>query len=379
MDIEPGQTRSFIKFYSNYAVFTAADVKQTGDGGYALLGTADTYLNGKQICLIRTNAYGNYIDSTFYGRSADDQAYCLQVLSDGFAILGSSVDTTTGYKEVYFIKTNEEGETEWVKTIGSTFNVEAYHFEVNAGETAFYLVGYTEVVPVEGEDPTKDIWLFAIDHNGDDLWLSPRVYSGSKDDAGTYLQIMANGQLLVTGFTYSYPSPSANSHAFICKANSSGYRITPISTFDEYATVKGSCLKMDNNENIYLTGVMKSLADDDIMLAKLKYNDNILSISWVSHFANTGNDYGTSLFVGDDQVVILGTTAGIKNTTSISLLEADAGGNFSLINLFGTDNQMSSNTIERTSDKGFIISGTNIHSVNNMTMTLIKTKANGSL
>src|SRR4030042_3921701 len=182
LDITPDQTDSFIKFFSNYSVFTGADVKQIGStGGYVLLGTAETNKAGKQICLIITDEYGNYIDSTFYGFSEDDRAYCLQVLSDdGFAILGSTEDTVTLKRKAYFIRTNSEGATQWTRVIEGNYDIEVLHFEV-AMNGSFYLIGYADTVPTVGEK-NKEIWLSGLDSDGNELWWSPKKYKGEKDN-----------------------------------------------------------------------------------------------------------------------------------------------------------------------------------------------------
>ena len=100
MDISPAQAESFIKFYNTFPVFTGADAKEIPGQGYVMVGTVVSNTQGKQICLIRTDRYGNSIDSArYFGGPLDDQAYRVVVLEDhGLAILGSTVDTTTEKK-----------------------------------------------------------------------------------------------------------------------------------------------------------------------------------------------------------------------------------------------------------------------------------------
>ncbi len=149
-DISSVQSESFVKFYTNYPEFTAADVVTLTPSGYAILGTAKVSDLETRICLIRTDAYGNSIDSVrTYGlpsvnnQPIENRAWCLKAMADeGFAILGSSVSRTTGKKIVYFIRTNSVGDTLWTRTLTQPGDVVAKHFETDS-EGSFYMTGYT--------------------------------------------------------------------------------------------------------------------------------------------------------------------------------------------------------------------------------------------
>ncbi len=110
MDISPAQADSFIKFYNTFPVFTGSDVKEIPGRGYVILGTVTSNTEGKQICLIRTDLYGNSVDTArYYGGQLDQEACHIEVLSDhGFAILGQTIDASNK-KAVLFIRTDSVG------------------------------------------------------------------------------------------------------------------------------------------------------------------------------------------------------------------------------------------------------------------------------
>jgi len=145
MDISPAQADSFIKFYNTFPVFTGSDVKEIPGKGYVILGTVTSNTEGRQICLIRTDLYGNSVDTArYYGTTLDDEAVCIQVLSDhGFAILGQTTDATNK-KAAYFLRTDSIGNIVVERTFSGTNDIEDIvpeNMKVDA-EGYFYIVGY---------------------------------------------------------------------------------------------------------------------------------------------------------------------------------------------------------------------------------------------
>ena len=375
MDVSPEQEKTFIKFFSNYPDFSAVNVEQAGISGYAILGTAGTYENGKQICLIRTDEYGNSIDTArYYGRSLNDQAYCFKVMPDGgFAILGSSENPSNGTKEVLFIRTDETGEPLWTRIIGETRDVEALHFDVDPNGS-FFMIGYS----VEESAPSvlsKDIWYFALDSNGDNLWPNPRTRPGVNDDAGTCIRVLSNGALVLTGKTKSYPVPSAYDHAFICKANSLGIITSGISTLNSYFTDESASVQIDEDDNIYMVGSVIPTSGDDkeILLAKFSYNVDNLVTHWVTNFENSGNDSGSGIIVNNGNLHVLGTVAREGSNTSIAVITADLYGEIQKSSFYGTGVQMRSADFNNAVDNSLIITGTNAITKDYSAAVFIKT------
>ena len=55
----------------------------------------------------------------------------------------------------------------------------------------------------------KEVWLFAIDENGEDLWPSQRIYGGARDEEGRCLKILDDGKIAITGSSRSWPATCA--------------------------------------------------------------------------------------------------------------------------------------------------------------------------
>ncbi len=379
-DITSVQSESFMKYYNNFPVFTGADVKQTSGAGYALVGTVENTDGTTSICLIRTDEFGNLLDTArYYGRGLNAKAYCLQVLSDGdYAILGSSVDQTSLKREVLFMRTNSVGNIKWTKRIAiSGTHVEAKHFEVdNSG--SFIMTGYAENSVTSSD---KQVLVAALDKDGNPLFWSPKKFGAAKDDEGQHLQILGDGSYVITGTTWSYPSGTLISHAFIMKVNTSGGSpgFFPIAATDNE---KGNCIRVLDDSHFLVTGTVgssSSIQGSDIMLKRVSLIDFELTSEWSKVFGGTGNDYGQSLLTENGAVQILATTATTGVNSAISLIITDSQGNNPKNTTFGLGTQLSASSLAGTSEGGFIISGTNKLTDNSISFTLIKTRADGSM
>jgi len=381
MDITSLQAESFIKYYNTFPIFSGADAKQTAESGYAAVGTVESYSSGTQICLLRMDAFGNLLDSArYYGRSLNDKAYCLQVLDDGgYAILGSSQNPQTEKNEVYFLRTNSFGEVLWSRIINETDNVEATHFEVSPNGS-FYLIGYAYT---EKFGPlNKDIWLFGFDDTGNNFptWGSPRIIGGAKEDQGTHLQLLENGGIVITGFTKSNSDETLYSQSFIIICNSSGFPSSPAYSSNAW-NEQVNCIRVLGTNSYLIAGTSNALSvsSTDIMLKKVTLSGTSIQVVWEKYFGGNGNDYGTFSQIRNNTIYLLATKATVGINSSIAVITTNMEGTNEKYIYFGDNSQLTSGTLNVTDDNGFIITGTNKHSENNVSLALIKTKSDVSL
>jgi len=376
MDISPAQADSFIKFYNTFPVFTGADVKEIPGKGYVILGTVTSITEGKQICLIRTDLYGNSVDTArYYGTLLDDEARCIQVLSDhGFAILGQSTDANNK-KVVYFLRTDSVGNIVVERTFSGTYDIVPQNLKVGASGS-FYMVGYA--LSAQGNEPlNKNIWLFALDQQGQPIWdlQRPPIGFSTYDDVGNDLQLLPDGRIVITGTT-TYPDNKM--HAFMVRTapNGLGASLFPIaSTVDEEA----NCIQTIDDNTFIISGTTHtSASSSDIMMKKVMYSPAGLQVVWDIKYGN-GNDQGVCVMLDQNNLHLLTTTSSTGINTAITLITTDLAGGNPVYYEIGEGSQLSASSFEKTADNGFIIAGTNKHSENDQSMTLIKLKSNGSL
>ena len=381
-DITPEQAASFIKFYNTYPVIIGVDVKEIPGVGFAAVGTAESFDAGRQICLIRTDKYGNLVDSVhYYGRSGDDEARCLQVLANGdLAILGTSFNPATSKTEACIIKTDGKGETLLTRYFGGTGNVDASHFEISSSGS-FIMVGSCDTV--KSGIPAKDIWLFGLQSNGNliDNWPNPRKIGGDGDDIGKFLQILEDGRIVITGLTRSYPT-TTNDHAFVIITNSIGGVIFPY-WIDSQVDEVGNCIRVLGNNSYLLIGTANTGnagTGYDAMLKKITMTIPKPSIDIAKTSGLSGNDYGVTAIAETGGFYILSNVMeSTGNYSSAALIKTASDGSNWVYHSYGEGSQMIPGSFIRTYDNGFIMAGTNKHPESNSSLFLIKLKPEGTL
>ncbi|MCK4366001.1 MAG: hypothetical protein KAW45_08110 [Thermoplasmatales archaeon] len=169
----------------------AYSVKQTTDDGYIIVGGKAPTLEGNaDIWLIKTDEYGNtQWDKTFGDESTWNTGRCIQLTSDGGYIIAG---------EQLLIKTDANGNEEWSKSIGSMCVQQTT-------DGGYIITGYKEYWWKE-TFKNKDLKLIKTDSQGNKEWT--RVYGGEYRDAGNFVKQTADEGYIVVGYTefpYNYP------------------------------------------------------------------------------------------------------------------------------------------------------------------------------
>lgn len=371
-EISDIQAEQFVKFYKNYSEFTAADVTETPNG-YAFIGTSKLDDETTRICLIRTDEFGNSIDSAKYfyrvvgDQTFNDRAFCLKITSDGgFAILGSSRNPVTDKQDVHFIRTDQKGNRIWSHVFTTTGNLEARNFEINEGGS-FIITGYSQQA-----DNIKRIWLASLDDNGNELW-EPKLLSklAPRDAVGQYVQILSGGGFVITGTSKNNPSFPGIPNVFVMKTTDLGvvndqYYLS--SNTDE----EGNCIRVLDDNHFLVLSTVKTATGTDIALNSVSFASFPHSIDWRRIYSTNGKNVGCSVLSEGNSIYVLGTASTTASNSAVCLIATDASGNQTSRSDFGIASELTAMSFRPVPEGGFIILGTNRHSDRNISVALIK-------
>jgi hypothetical protein len=207
-------TPLWAKTYGGPGNDKASMVRQTTDGGYAILGTYN-YSNGpSDVYLIKTSNNGDTLWTKTYGGAGQDYGWSLQQTTDGGYIIASQTGSFgTGVDDFYLIKITANGDTLWTKTFGGTTDDGGWTVR-QTSDGGYIVAGYTASFGAGG----YDVYLIKTDVTGELVWA--KTYGGSGNDVAETVQQTTDGGYIISGGTYSFGSGGED--VYLIKTNSNG-------------------------------------------------------------------------------------------------------------------------------------------------------------
>jgi hypothetical protein len=147
------------------AIEWGEEIIKTSDNGFAIVGYSNNNTNQDyDILLIKLDSNGNVKWQNTYGGSDWDFAYSIIETSFGFVITGETYSYGNGNNDVIFIRTDQNGDNEIIKTFGGPME-DVGQSVVSSNDTSFFIVGYTKSFG-QGK---SDGFLYEVNAQGDSM------------------------------------------------------------------------------------------------------------------------------------------------------------------------------------------------------------------
>jgi hypothetical protein len=175
----------------------AAEVQQTSDGGYILIGTTDRGGDNDDIWLVKTYADGTtqWYDEKGYDDSDQRGASIRQTSDGGYILAGTSYHVDSHYGNVWLVKIKPNGSNEWYRDFGGEFG--DYTTSVRQTTDGGYVIlSYAE--RADGQA----ICLYKTDAGGNQVW--ERDHRGAAMARGYQVQQTTDGGYMIAGDTGIY-------------------------------------------------------------------------------------------------------------------------------------------------------------------------------
>jgi len=317
-------------------------VQQTQDGGYIIAGSVHRPLQTySDVWLIKTDAAGDKTwDRTFGGTSPDCGCSVQQTRDGGYIIAGWTGSFSTSY-DLWLIKTDAGGNSEWTKTFGGTDKDEGNSVQQTT-DGGYIVAGWTKSFGAG----RGDVWLIKTDAHGDTMWT--RTFGGASLDEAASIQQTTDGGYVVVGTTHSY-GVGGSSDVWLIKADAHGDSVWT-RTFGGGGADYGNSVRQTQDGGYIITGRDGSHSTG-IYGTWLFKTDADGSMLWTRTFGEMNE--GSSVWQTQDGGYVV---AGHVSTYAL-LLRTDANGDSIWDRIFGGAGTDAANSVEQTNDGGYIVTG----------------------
>lgn len=261
----------------------------------------------------------------------------------------------------------ETPDTLWTKTFGGYKHDMAYSVQ-ETKDGGFIVTGM-----IDYYGTTASVLLLKLDMNGSRLWS--KTFGGSGRDEGTSVRQTSDGGYIIVGITDSYGFGDCD--VYLIKTDPKGNLLWQ-RTFGGKEFDSGKAIQQTSDGGYIITGVTNSFGavGNDIYLLKTDAKGNCL---WFKTYGEENHDHGNAVQQTSDGGYIIVGQKGFteKYGTSLWLLRTTASGDTIWTKQYhGTDAWDQGNSIQKTLDGGYIITG---YKNDNYDLWLLKTDSKGNL
>jgi hypothetical protein len=284
-----------------------------------------------------------------YGGINDDISHSIQqTIEGGYIIAGYTNSFGAGGHDVYLLKTDASGDTLWTKTYGGVNNDISYSIQ-QTSDGGYIIAGYTNSFGAGG----YDVYLLKTDASGDTLWT--KTYGGVNNDISHSIQQTSDGGYVTAGYTYSFGAGMCD--VYLIKTDSLGDTLWT-KTYGDTLSDLGYSVDITSDAGYIITGSTNSSGYSDVWLIK---TDSLGDTLWTEtygfespwfHWAGNSVQQTT-----DGGYIVAGYISRTVGNTWVLVIKTDAGGDTMWIKTYSPGIYDYGYSVQQTSDGGYIIVG----------------------
>jgi hypothetical protein len=343
-------TVTWIRTYGGPRSDVGHSVQQTADGGYIVGGTRHDTVgpDWSSVYLVRTDENGDTLWTKTIGGAYSTEGNCVRQTSDGGLIVaGTTISVPGGNPAIYLVKTDANGNEAWSRTLGNPDNAVG-HSVLETSDGGFVVVGSTYPA-----GHGVDVYLVRTDADGDTIWT--KALGGEGDDWAESVTLNEDGGFTIAGSTQSFGAGSYD--VYLIRTAATGDTLWT-RTFGGPDDDRGYAAQQTSDGGFIVTGgVTSSSVLRGIYLVRTDAGGDTVWTRTILEGENTSA--GKSIQQTEDGgYVVAGYTGSIgAGWDDVLLTRIDASGSTLWIKTFGGPEADDGYSVQQTSDHGFIIAG----------------------
>lgn len=343
---------TFMRTFQASGMNGGLSLAQTSDGGF--VGTGQHEYAGAQSCDIyvyKVNGCG-YPQwfKTYGGLGEDGGKQVLQTSDGGFIVAGLSHAGVGGY-DMTLLKIDANGAVQWSKVFGAG----ADDYGLYAHETSdkgYIFTGFSSGVGFGG----TDVSLIKTDSSGNLQWM--KLYGGTGEDWGDYVEETSDGGFIVVGYTTSFGAGDYD--IYLLKVNSAGtlqWSKTYGGPAGDASSAWGISGKITNDKGIMLCANTTNwgAGNSDVLLIKA---DSVGNLLWAKTYGGINEEQPRFADQTPDNGYILSgyTTSFGAGDFDAYLVKTDSVGNLQWSKAYGGAATDKAVMVQKTPDHGYALS-----------------------
>ena len=313
---ESSKNESWIKAHGDSLFNEGNAVVEMDDKGFLIAGTTEKANGDYDMFIMKTDSLGESEWSQLYGGDFPDIAYSIcKAVDSGFVFVGATKSFGKGSSDILIYKIDNLGNLIWSRVYGEE-QKDIGLVVRRTKDKGYIIAGCTESLGIGN----SDIILIKTDSDGEYLW--GRTYGEEEEEIPWDIQVTSDSGFILVGATSSYGI--SNSDIFVMKINCTG-DISWVKYFGEDKDDCGTYVQETDDGNYIIAGWKMREDDNDIYVIKLKPNGDSL---WAKVYDAKGNNM--ALFIDEIEgncYTLIGQTASSTNRCIIHLLTVSGDGN----------------------------------------------------
>ena len=299
---------------------------------------------------ISIGLYAQIVFQKAYGGTGMDNGHSVcQTIDGGYIIAGTTTSFGSGGRDVYVVKTDASGDTLWTKTFGGAMDNE-YGFCVQQTSDSGYVISG---VASSFDDVAGDIYLIKLNASGDTNWT--RTYGGIGVEWGNSVQQTTDGGYIMAGQTPAFGAGGFD--AYLVKTDASG-NISWTKTIGSPGLEIAYAIQQTADGGYIVTGQVDSdgAGFGDFYLIK---TNHLGDVEWTKAYGVSGEESGVSVRQTTDGGYIIGGSSEDTGTLGkdMCLIKTNSTGNILWANTYGGDFIDECYDVIQTNDEGYIMCG----------------------
>ncbi len=351
-EVKPAFTTQWQKIYGGEEDDIARGVVMLEDGDSAIVGECKSYgAKRSDICVTRINSKGQTKWRKLIDGEKEDRGVAISRAKDGnLLILGSGKSfNRNGDRDLYAAKLSLDGEIMWQKAFGGDRDEFAGGI-AGTDDGGALIIGDSESFSKRGY---KDIYIVRVDKNGNTI--TEKHIGGEKAEEAKALTRTADGNFMMVGSREVARAGDAD--FFLLKLNQNGEKIWARTLGEEHHDVLNAVTPTPDG-GIVATGSTRSFGSEQTDLSVM-YFDKTGKLIWHKIYGYEYYDEGNAItMTKDGGFMISGVTNSMgKGDYDIYTIALNAKGSLIWSELYGDKNKDIAHAITRSTDGAIVIIG----------------------